>query len=88
MSKQKEAEAVPEYTPEEEQVIGEISRELAKFQSADRVIRAAVRLADFPVELEEGFAKTKREFAWSRTEIKILEILAIHQGVPLKEGQI
>lgn len=80
MAKTKEA---PEYTPEEEKILGLIAIELAKFQSADRVIRATIKLADFPDELEEGFVKTKREFAWSRCEIKILEILASHQGVPL-----
>lgn len=80
MAKEKET---PQYTPEEEKILSLITIELAKFQSADRVIRATIKLADFPDELEEGFVKTKREFAWSRCEIKILEILAAHQGVPL-----
>jgi len=86
MAKQKEVPVEPEYTPDEEKIINMIADELAKFQSADKVIRATVKLANFPVELEEGFIKNKREFAWSRVEIQILKILAAHQGVPLEEG--
>lgn len=73
----------PLYSPDEESVIQSISQELARFQSSDRIIKEVVKLQDFPSELEEGFIKTKREFAWSRAEIRILEILAKHQGVPL-----
>jgi hypothetical protein len=82
MAKAKEDQP-PKYSPDEEKVLNLIAAELSKFQSADRVIHEIVKLADFPDELEEGFVKTKREFAWSRCEIKILEILAAHQGVPL-----
>jgi hypothetical protein len=79
----KKTNEVPTYTPDEETAISMIAKELQKFQSSERVIREAVKLADFPSELEEGFIKNKREFAWSRCEIKMLEILAAHQGVPL-----
>jgi hypothetical protein len=72
------------YTPDEEKIINLIANELARFQSSVKIIGEVVRLSDFPEELEEGFVKTKKEFAWSRCEIKILEILAIHQGVPLE----
>jgi len=73
-------------TPDEKKCSEDIMKELDLYGSTVKVIEAVPKMDGFPVELEEDFIKQKKDFAWSRTEVKILQHLEDYLQVKIPEG--
>jgi len=75
----------PEFTPEQEKLIEEIQVELKKHIDTCKVIEKIPKLAGFPAEFEEQYVNLKKQFAWTRTDVKIIQLIEKHLGLNLNE---